>query len=89
MLADSKGFVVLPKRWVVERTHAWYERCRRLIMHHDRLLSVSAAWVWLSMLARRLTAMSTPSKGKLFLFLVVRFSRKSHQQRSLQGSRAG
>ena len=26
VLADSKGFVVLPKRWVVERTHAWYER---------------------------------------------------------------
>ena len=23
VLADSKGFVVLPKRWVVERTHAW------------------------------------------------------------------
>ena len=59
VLADSKGFVVLPKRWVVERTHAWYERCRRLIMHHDRLLSVSEAWVWLTgarMLARRLTA---------------------------------
>ena len=55
--ADSKGFVVLPKRWIVERTHAWFERCRRLIMHHDRLLEVSAAWVWLAgarMLARRL-----------------------------------
>ena len=59
VLADSNGFVVLPKRWVVERTHAWFERCRRLIMHHDRLLSVSEAWVWLTgarMLARRLTA---------------------------------
>ena len=58
VLADSNGFVVLPKRWVVERTHAWYERCRRLIMHHDRLLSVSEAWVWLTdarMLVRRLT----------------------------------
>ena len=55
--ADSKGFLVLPKRWIVERSHAWYERCRRLIMHHDRLLSVSEAWVWLAgarMLARRL-----------------------------------
>ena len=59
VLADSKGFVVLPKRWVVERTHAWNERCRRLIMHHDRLLSVSEAWVWLTgarMLAGRLAA---------------------------------
>ena len=42
MLADSKGFVVLPKRWVVERTHAWSAAA------DDRLLSVSAAWVWLT-----------------------------------------
>ena len=26
----AKGFVVLPKRWVVERTFAWLSRCRRL-----------------------------------------------------------
>ncbi|MQT87536.1 transposase, partial [Pseudomonas sp. FSL R10-2964] len=54
----ASGFVVMPKRWVVERTHAWNERARRLIMHHDRLLDVSEAWVWLAearMLARRLT----------------------------------
>jgi transposase len=56
--ADASGFVVLPKRWVVERTHAWNERSRRLLMHHDRLCSVSEAWVWLTearLLARRLT----------------------------------
>jgi transposase len=56
--ADSKGFVVLAKRWVVERTHAWNERARRLIMHHDRLPRVSEAWVWLTegrLLLRRLT----------------------------------
>jgi transposase len=27
---QAKGFVVLPKRWVVERTFAWFGRCRRL-----------------------------------------------------------
>ena len=57
--ADAKGFVVLPKRWVVERTHAWNERARRLIMHHDRLLKVSEAWVWFTearMLLRRLAS---------------------------------
>lgn len=56
--ADDNGFVVLAKRWVVERTHAWTERARRLVMHHDRLASVSEAWVWLTearMLLRRLT----------------------------------
>jgi putative transposase len=31
-----RGFVVQAKRWVVERTHAWNERARRLIAHHDR-----------------------------------------------------
>lgn len=42
------GFVVLPKRWVVERTHAWNERWRRMAMHHDRQASISIAWVWLA-----------------------------------------
>ena len=27
---QAKGFVVLPRRWVVERTFAWLGRCRRL-----------------------------------------------------------
>jgi transposase len=57
--ATATGFTVLPKRWVVERTHAWNERARRLIMHHDRLTTVSETWVWLAearLLARRLTA---------------------------------
>ena len=56
--ADANGFVALPKRWVVERTHGWNERARRLIMHHDRLTHVSEAWVWPAearLLLRRLT----------------------------------
>lgn len=56
--ALTTGFTVLPKRWVVERTHAWNECARRLVMHHDRLTKVSEAWVWLAearMLACRLT----------------------------------
>jgi transposase len=53
-----KGFVVLPKRWVIERTNAWNDRPRRMNKDHDRHLSVSTAWVWLTearMLLRRLT----------------------------------
>jgi len=55
--ADATGFVVQAKRWVIERTHAWNERARRLVMHHDRLSKVSEAWVWLTearLLMRRL-----------------------------------
>ncbi len=52
------GFVVLPKRWVVERTNAWNDRPRRLNRDHDRRPDVSAAWIWFAegrMLARRVT----------------------------------
>ncbi|MCD0247794.1 IS5/IS1182 family transposase, partial [Xanthomonas melonis] len=38
-------------------THAWNERARRLVMHHDRLAHVAEAWVWLTearLLLRRL-----------------------------------
>jgi putative transposase len=55
----AKGFVVQAKRWVVERTHAWNERARRLMAHHDRSDWAPLAWVWLAearILATRLAA---------------------------------
>ena len=55
----ARGFVVLPKRWVVERTNAWTDRPRRMAKDHDRNLDVSTAWIWLTegrMLLRRLTS---------------------------------
>jgi len=54
-----KKFVVLPKRWIIERTNAWNDRPRRMNKDHDRNLAVSTAWIWLTesrMLLRRLTA---------------------------------
>jgi transposase len=45
--AVASGFVVQAKRWVVERTHAWNERARRLIAHHDRSAWAPVAWLWL------------------------------------------
>jgi transposase len=56
--AESSGFQVLPKRWVIERTNAWNDRPRRMNKDHDRLLPVSTAWIWLAegrRLLRRLT----------------------------------
>jgi transposase len=32
----KKGFVLLPKRWVVERSFAWATRCRRLVKDYER-----------------------------------------------------
>ena len=44
----ATGFVVQAKRWVVERTHAWNERARHLMAHHDRSNWAPRAWVWLA-----------------------------------------
>lgn len=45
---DVKGFVLLPKRWVVERTHAWMGRCRRHSRDYERHASSSAAMIQLT-----------------------------------------
>jgi len=45
---DSKGFTVLYRRWVVERTFAWMSRCRRLAKDFERTLASSLAWVQLA-----------------------------------------
>lgn len=53
-----EGFVVLPKRWIIERTNAWTDRPRRMTKDHDRNLDVSTGWIWLAegrRLLRRLT----------------------------------
>jgi len=44
-LAEAKkGFVLLPKRWVVERSFAWMTRCRRLVKDYERYASTLAGF---------------------------------------------
>jgi len=45
---QAKGFVVLPKRWVVERTFAWLGRCRRLAKDWEGLNASSRAFLRLA-----------------------------------------
>ena len=42
---DAKGFVLLPKRWVVERTNAWNGRARRLSKDYERRTDSSEAMI--------------------------------------------
>jgi transposase len=56
---DRRRFVVLPKRWIVERTLAWTSRCRRLARDYERHARKAAAFVRLAMIRvmlRRLAA---------------------------------
>jgi putative transposase len=46
--AGSKGFVLLPKRWVVERTFAWLGRCRRNSKDYERHTDSSASMLRVS-----------------------------------------
>lgn len=47
---DAKGFVLLPRRWVVERTFGWLGRCRRLSKDYEALPETAEAFVHLAMI---------------------------------------
>lgn len=53
----AKGFEVLPRRWVVERTFAWLGRCRRLAKDWEKTVESSTAWGYIAsirLMSRRL-----------------------------------
>jgi transposase len=55
---DAKGFVLLPKRWVVERSNSWTLRARRNARDYERLMSHAEAhvqWAFITLMTRRLT----------------------------------
>ena len=46
---DAQGWVVLPKRWVIERTFAWLGKCRRLSKDYEGCIASSEAMIRLAM----------------------------------------
>ena len=47
---DIKGFKVLPRRWVVERTFAWISKHRRCVRDYETLPAHHEAMVYISMI---------------------------------------
>ncbi len=45
----QKGFIVLPKRWVVERTFAWLNNHRRLSKDYERFCETSETFIYVAM----------------------------------------
>lgn len=55
---EARGFVLLPKRWVAERTFAWFGRSRRLSKDYERRTDSSESWIRISsihLMLKRLT----------------------------------
>ena len=46
---EAKGFVLLPRRWVVERTFAWLNNSRRLSKDYERFCDTSETFIYIAM----------------------------------------
>ena len=60
----KRGFVLLPRRWVVERTFGWLARFRRLARDYERLTETLAGWHWVAfagLLLRRVAKLASES----------------------------
>ena len=54
----AKGFVLLPKRWIVERTFAWFNKYRRLSKDYEYCTDTSETMIYIAMthlMVRRLS----------------------------------
>ena len=55
---QTKGFVVLKKRWVVERTFDWLMGCRRLVRDYEFLPETSETFIYLAMILIMVTRLA-------------------------------
>jgi transposase len=61
-MADTIGFEVLPRRWVVERSLAWLNRNRRLAKDFEGTIASAKAWLYLAsvqLLIRRVALLNS------------------------------
>ena len=64
-LAGTEGFVVVPRRWVAERTLGWFGRWRRLAKEYEGLPEVSETMVKLAMIRLMLHRLAHPNRKRL------------------------
>ncbi len=64
-MAGTTGFVVIPRRWIVERTLGWLGRWRRLSKDYEELPEVSEAMVTLAMIRLMLHRLAHPNRKRL------------------------
>jgi putative transposase len=64
-IPGTKGFVVLPRRWLVERTLGWLGRWRRLSKDYEHLPEVSEAMVTLTMIRLMVHRLAHPNRKRL------------------------
>ena len=77
---DVKGFVVLPKRWIVERTFAWINKFRRNSKDYERNPASSVAMVHIAMIARMLNNLKNrvcSIKIAVYYLFLARWSARS------------
>ena len=67
----AQGFVLLPKRWVVERTFSWLGRWRRLSRDYEHLSSSSECMVRLASIGRMLRRLAPPQQQTPFKYRVA------------------
>ena len=64
-LAGTEGFVLLPRRWVAERTLGWLGRWRRLARDYEELPEVSETMVKLAVIRLMLHRLAHPNRKRL------------------------
>lgn len=57
---DQEGFQVLPRRWVVERTFAWFGKYRQLSKDYERLPESSETMIYAAMIHRMVRRLCRP-----------------------------
>ena len=67
----AKGFVLLPKRWMVERTFSWLGRWRRLSRDYEHLTESSQAMVCIASIGRMLRRLAASQQQPPFTYRVA------------------